>query len=79
MDRGITELEEISLDPHLHLLYWDLIPTVGARFWPHGTLHILVPPHYQELDVLATLCALDVSVLTDLGVGLKQQRQCKVH
>jgi len=43
MDRGITELE---VDPHLHLLYWDLTPTVGARLWPHGTLHILVSPHY---------------------------------
>lgn len=64
MDSGITELEEV--DPHLHLLYWDLIPAVGARLRPHGTLHILVSPHRQELDVLATLCALDVSVLTDL-------------
>jgi len=63
----------------LHLLYWDLIPTVGAWLQPHGTLHILVPPHHQELDILATLCALDVSVLTDLRVGLRQQRQCKVH
>ena len=61
----------MSLDPYLHPLYWDLIPAVGARLQPHGTLHILVPPHHQELDVLATLCALDVSVLTDLGVRLK--------
>ena len=62
----------------LHLLYRDVTLAVWARLWPHGTIHILVSPHEQELDVLATLCALDVTVFTDLTVGLQNKCQTNI-
>ena len=55
----------------LHLLYRDITPAVWARLRPHGTFHILVSPHKQELNALATLHALDLTVITDLTVGIQ--------
>ena len=52
----------------VHLLYRDLILAVWAGLRPHGTIHILVFLHEQ--NVLAILRALDLTVFTDLTVGI---------
>ena len=70
-------LNTSTLNADLHLLYRDVTLAVWARLRPHGTIHILVSPHEQELDVLATLCALDVTVFTDLTVGLQCKHQSR--
>ena len=59
-----------TLNTDLHLLYWDVILAVGARLGPHGTIHVLMSPHEQELNVLATLGALDLTIFTNLTVRL---------
>ena len=53
----------------LHLLYRDVTLAVLARLQPHGAIHILVFPHEQ--NVLAILHALDLTVFTDLTVGIQ--------
>ena len=50
-----------TLNTDLHLLYRDVILAVWARLGPHGTIHVLMSPHEQELNVLATLGALDLT------------------
>ena len=59
-----------TLCADLHLLYWDVILAVGARLGPHGTIYVLMSPHEEELNVLATLGALDLTIFTDLTVRL---------
>ena len=70
-------LNTSTLNTDLHLLYRDVTLAVWARLRPHGAIHILVSPHEQELDVLATLCALDLTVFTDLAVGLQCKHQSR--
>ena len=70
-------LNTSTLNTDLHLLYRDVTLAVWARLRPHRTIHILVSSHEQELDVLATLCALDLTVFTDLTVGLQCKHQSR--
>ena len=66
-----------TLCTDLHLLYWDIILAVGARLGPHGAIHVLMSPHEQELNVLATLGALDLTIFTDLTVRLQNKHQSR--
>ena len=59
-----------TLNTDLHLLYRDVILAVWARLGPHGTIYVLMSPHEQKLNVLATLGALDLTIFTDLAVRL---------
>ena len=61
----------------LHLLYGHIILAVWARLQPHGAIHILVSLHEQELNVLATLCALDLTIFADLTMGLRNKHQSR--
>ena len=70
-------LNTSTLNTDLHLLYRDVTLAVWARLWPHGTIHVLVSAHEQELNVLATLCALDLTVFTYLTVGLQCKHQSR--
>ena len=71
-------LNTFTLSTDLHLLYRDITLAVWARLRPHGTIHVLVSAHEQELDVLATLCALDLTVFAYLTMGLQNKYQTNI-
>ena len=66
----MEDFSALFVDVVLELLCWDVLAAVGARLRSHWTLHLLVLRQDQVLDVLATLRALYLPILTHWKVGL---------
>ena len=63
------------LERYLHLLVWDVFAAVEAGLRTHGALLVLVDLQDVILDVLATLLALDLPILTHLQVTLSKSNE----
>ncbi len=53
-----------------HLLKWDTGLAMLTLLWAHGAVGVLVPREDEETNVLATLAALNFTILTGFQMVL---------
>ena len=58
----VTRLDGKVVVLYLELLRWDAFAAVRTRLRSHWALHLLMLGQDEILDVLITLCALNLSV-----------------